>query len=437
MQRKYLPALLVIPALILAFSSAGQAAAEPRNALVIGNSDYINTPLRNPAHDAEDMAAALTKLGFTVIKQVNVSRVQFRSAVRDFGDRIKKGGVGLFFYAGHGLQLEGENYLVPVDADIQRDFDVKDQCISANYVLDAMSYAGNRLNIVILDACRNNPFRSLRAVRGGLAQMNAPPGSLIAFATAPGSVAQDGVSRNGLYTSKLLAYLDQPGVELTNLFNRVGREVMSASQNQQVPWINHSPLPDFFLVPGQAAPAYTSKAPDGLADDRARVEAERQRLAEEQARLEAEKERLKRERTQVASVSSPSYQPNILEAIGGKNIRLRFYESGRGVLPANQRQYSTRFSKGGARFINWEIGLNLEKPLGYRKDFVVHAAYYRPDGSLLAEQDNPGWIESTWKSWSNYMGWGWENPGNWKPGKYIVVLSISGQTVAREFFEIY
>ncbi|MEW6265758.1 MAG: caspase family protein [Thermodesulfobacteriota bacterium] len=237
------------------------AQPEQRVALVIGNAAYRTSPLTNPANDAEDMATALNRIGFTVIKRLNVDRPKMMAAVREFGDKIKRGGVGLFFYAGHGLQVDGENYLVPVDADVQRKYDVDVTCLKASYVLGAMEEAGNRLNIIILDACRDNPFRGFRSTNRGLAQMNAPVGSILAYATAPGSVASDGTDRNGLYTAKLLKHLTTTNLSLLELFMNVRKEVKLASQDKQIPWETHSLTESYYLVPTGSMSPTTSASP--------------------------------------------------------------------------------------------------------------------------------------------------------------------------------
>ena len=223
---------------------------EDRVALVIGNSDYKIGPLANPANDAGDMANNLRKCGFTVIKNINCSRQQMRRAVREFGEKIRNGGVGLFYYAEHGLQVNGANYLVPVDANITEEYEVEDECVKASSVLRAMEYAGNRLNIVILDACRNNPFkRSFRSGARGLARMDAPAGSLIAYSTAPGSVAADGTGRNGLYTSNLMKHMMTPGLSIEEMFKNVRLNVMNATNKAQVPWESSSMTGDFYFIP--------------------------------------------------------------------------------------------------------------------------------------------------------------------------------------------
>ena len=222
---------------------APAAPNEQRVALVIGNSNYAaEARLKNPVNDATDIAKAFRELGFQVTLVSDADRRQMRAAIRDFAQALKRGGVGLFYYAGHGILSKGKNFLVPVKADIQQEFDLEDQAIDANTVLAGMEEAGNRVNIVILDACRNNPFaRSWRsAAAGGLAQMNAPTGSFIAFATAPSSVAADGSGRNGIFTKHLLANLRQGESDIDRVFTRVTAGVSQETGNRQVPWKSSS-----------------------------------------------------------------------------------------------------------------------------------------------------------------------------------------------------
>jgi uncharacterized caspase-like protein len=188
-------ALAIVIALLL---SAHPAAAEKRIALVMGNSAYQKvTRLDNPRNDATLMAETLSSLGFTLIggrAQLDLDKAALDTDVQDFGRQIQGADVALFYYAGHGVQVNGSNYLVPVGANPTREADVDFQMVDTNLVLRQMQGSGTRLNVVILDACRNNPFgaRGLRATDGGLAQMRAPEGTLISYATQPGSVAQDG-----------------------------------------------------------------------------------------------------------------------------------------------------------------------------------------------------------------------------------------------------
>ena len=224
--------------------------SEKRFALVIGNSEYLKFPtLRNPANDAADMARALKQTGFEVDVILNATRDEMLNAVREFGEKIKGGGVGLFYFAGHGVQVKGENYLVPVDAAMEFEDEVEDGAVKASAVLRKMETAGNRLNIVILDACRNNPLPSAgRSADRGLARMDAPRGSLLVYATAPGSTASDGEGRNGLFTSKLITHLMTPGQSIESLLKRVRVDVMEASGERQVPWNASSLTGEFYFV---------------------------------------------------------------------------------------------------------------------------------------------------------------------------------------------
>ncbi|MBI2289556.1 MAG: SUMF1/EgtB/PvdO family nonheme iron enzyme, partial [Betaproteobacteria bacterium] len=237
----------------LSVSKTTPAATEQRVALVIGNANYRTAPLRNPANDAKAVADKLQGLGFKVTLKLDQDQKGMADAIRAFGNQLKAGGAGLFYYAGHGMQVKGRNFLIPVDADIQNEDEVPYRSIDANEVLSKMETARNRLNLMILDACRNNPFsRKFRSGNQGLAQMDAPSGTLVAFATAPGSVASDGSGKNGLYTQHLLASLGQPGVPVEQVFKRVRVGVMKDTRNAQVPWESSSLVGDFYFKPGTA-----------------------------------------------------------------------------------------------------------------------------------------------------------------------------------------
>jgi hypothetical protein len=234
------------------------ASGEQRIALVIGNSQYKDSPLPNPLNDARAIAKVLADSGFKVTRKENAGQKEIQIALREFGDALKAGGVGLFYYAGHGMQVKGRNFMIPVDANIQREDEVAYNSVDVGQVVDKMEAASNRLNILILDACRNNPFaRSFRSGSVGLAQMDAPVGTLIAFATAPGSVASDGEGANGLYTRHLLNSMQKPGVKIEDVFKNVRAAVRKDSGNKQIPWESTSLEGDFIfkaLPPVQAAP---------------------------------------------------------------------------------------------------------------------------------------------------------------------------------------
>lgn len=256
----------VVAALWWALSPA--MAQERRVALVIGNAAYKSvSTLQNPVNDSRAMAKSLRTLGFEVIERENASREGIAMAVREYGDKLRGASIGLFYFAGHGVQVKGRNYLIPVDADIAREDEVQYRSFDVNEVLDKMDSARTAVNIVVLDACRNNPFaRSFKPAQTGLAQMDAPTGTLIAFATAPGSVAQDGDGSNGLYTGALLKHIAAPGVAVEQMFKRVRVDVVNASKNQQVPWESSSLNRDFTFASAAAAkPVMATVAPNTAA----------------------------------------------------------------------------------------------------------------------------------------------------------------------------
>ncbi len=227
--------------------------SEPRVALVIGNSAYeAVSPLDNPKNDATLMAATLRDLGFTVIEERDADIRAMARAIRDFGKTLRQAGpkaVGLFFYAGHGVQARGTNYLIPLDAEIETEADLDIEAISASGVLSQMEGAGNALNLVILDACRNNPFKgAFRSGSRGLVRMDAPSGSLLAFAAAPGQVASDGSGQNSPYTAALTTAMREPGLSVEQVFKRARIEVEEATGANQTPWEESSLKGDFYFV---------------------------------------------------------------------------------------------------------------------------------------------------------------------------------------------
>jgi uncharacterized caspase-like protein len=246
--------LLIVP-LLATIVNIASASAAVRIALVVGNSDYVNVqPLTNPAKDARLVARTLRQLGFTLVgggAQLNLNKALFDRAVQDFGSAAQGADVALFYYAGHGLQVNGVNYLVPVDANPHKQADVDFQMLGSDLVLRQMESAHTRLNLVILDACRNNPFgsRGLRSVEGGLAQMQAPEGTLISFATQPGNVALDGNGDHSPFTKALAEVLPRPGLDIFRAFNEVGLMVSSATDGAQQPWVSSSPIKgDFYFT---------------------------------------------------------------------------------------------------------------------------------------------------------------------------------------------
>ena len=222
----------------------GHAFAQPKEnrvALVMGNSAYKTAPLKNPTNDAKDMAAKLKGMGFTVVERNNLTAKQIGSTLREFRSKLTPGSVALVYYAGHGLQIKGENYFPTVDAEIAGEEDVPNQSLAMKQIMDVLEDAKTRLNLVFLDACRNNPYsRSFRSTSDGLSKVVAPSGTLISFATRPGSVAADGTGRNGLYTGALLEAMDSKGDQIEQVLKRVVTRVKAGSKNQQEPWMEGS-----------------------------------------------------------------------------------------------------------------------------------------------------------------------------------------------------
>jgi uncharacterized caspase-like protein len=277
-------------------------------------------------NDATDMASALQQMGFTVKLLRDADLRHMREAIETFRRQLRPGVVGLFYFAGHGMQVKGENYLVPIEARIAREQDVEFETVPVGRLLGAMEDAANDVNIVILDACRNNPFaRNFRSFQRGLAVTQAITGSLIAYATAPGAVAADGAGRNGVYTSYLLHTMRLPGVPIEQVFKNVRVSVKQETHGTQIPWETSSLTGDFVfmhaaekpaLEPRSPLPSLTGPAvPPGVSSSvsnlqaqveaqRQLVQAERQQLEEERRRreeyqkLQAEQERLLREEYQ-------------------------------------------------------------------------------------------------------------------------------------------
>lgn len=246
--------------------------AEKRVALIIGNGAYTGLgPLRNPVNDARAVAAALKECNFQVQVVLDANRGQMVKAVQEFGKRLPGAAVGLFYFAGHGVQVEGVNYLMPVQPDIQTEDEVPVEALSAQLVLNKMESAKTRLNLIILDACRNNPLRrNARSGARGLSEMKLPSGSLMAFATAPGSIAMDSdkEGRNGLYTKHLLEVMKEPGLPVEQVFKKVLVGVKQESGGRQVPWVSSSLEGDFcFKESGKHSrtPAEMPKTPQAQA----------------------------------------------------------------------------------------------------------------------------------------------------------------------------
>ena len=274
----------------------------PRRALVIGNSSYGFGPLKNPANDARAIAEELKRAGFEVSTGLDLPRKDMLEAIRAYAEALTRAkAVGLFYFAGHGVQLAWRNYLLPIDAEIRRLEDIEAKCVDVNAVIEGIAKAANPMNVVILDACRENPFAGVKLEQKGLSQLDAPPGTLLAYATAPGNLASDGDGANGLYTEQLLKEMKVPDAKIEDVFKRVRLTVRRRSNGQQIPWESTSLEEDFWFLPpreqlrnAQAEAERIRKAEEAERQWRARIE-KAQRDEAERLRREAEAERARQE----------------------------------------------------------------------------------------------------------------------------------------------
>jgi Caspase domain len=231
--------------------------ALPKVALVLGNSKYKESSLKNPANDARAIGEALKTMGFAVTLKLDAGRAEMAAVTQAYVQEIaKRKAVGLFYYAGHGIQLAWRNYMLPVDANIDTLADIQKQAVEVNGLLEGIKKANNPLNVIILDACRDNPFGSLKGMdQKGLSQMDAPQSTLLAYATSPGNVASDGTGEHGLYTEHLLREMKVPETKVEDVFKRVRLGVRRKTNGAQIPWESTSLEEDFYFLP----PAHLKK----------------------------------------------------------------------------------------------------------------------------------------------------------------------------------
>jgi uncharacterized caspase-like protein len=243
--------LLAVPSQAFNAVSYSPVNTLPRFALVIGNSRYAEAPLINPRNDANAIAEQLRRSGFTVTLKLDATRKEMLETIQSFGANLaKQKYVGLFYFAGHGAQLAWHNYLIPVDAQIEQFADMQTQAVDLTTLLNSLTRAANPMNVIILDACRDNPFgKGVGLEQKGLSQIDAPPGTLLAYATSPGSVAADGSGSNGLYTEYLLKEMQSQDAKIEDVFKRVRLYVRRRSGGQQIPWESTSLEEDFYLFP--------------------------------------------------------------------------------------------------------------------------------------------------------------------------------------------
>jgi TPR repeat protein len=424
----------ILLGLVLAVASAPSFADSNRVALVIGNAAYRFSPLKNPTNDAKAMAQALRAQGFDVVERENATKAEMEKAIVEFGRKLKADGTGVVYYSGHGIQVGGKNYLIPLDATLTDQREVPLLAVDADNILIQMQDVRSKVNIVILDACRDNPFeQSFRSLSGGLAQMNAPSGTLIAYATAPGKTASDGSGENGLYTQELLKAINEPGLKVEDVFKRVRLAVSKASGDAQIPWESSSLTGDFYFqaptrsaatgaatpsveldfwdsVKGSSDPAdfnaYLKKYPNGDFADLARN------------RIAALQSAAKPAQTQVAAVPAsktlapdPSNDPSakddasgaatqdvarILPLVrkaaergnAGAQTRLgSFYQNGQGVAQdyAQALTWYRRAADQGFPRAEAQIGLLYQKGWGVAQDYGQALSWYRK----AADQNDP------------------------------------------------
>lgn len=386
---------LTLLALVAAIHAGAMTAPTSGNkyALIIGNSDYAEAPLKNPVNDANDIAATLQELGFNVTKKINATQPEMEYAIRDFGQQVSPEDVALFYFSGHGVQNNGINYLLPVEAKIYAADEIKYKAVPAEMVLDKMEQAGSRVNIVILDACRNNPFRGFRSLSRGLASMTAPRGSYIAYSTAPGNVAFDGseADRNSPYTKHLIRNIREPNMKIEDVFKKARIGVMSETGSKQIPWESSSLTGDFFFLE-ESRPSETPSQP--------------------------------------REFDIPSLQADVID--------LRFYESGAESVPRERRLYSMSFPKESARYINWELFITHEDfQRNERVDFEMNAVWTDPSGNVFTHQTTDSYLSPEWTSSWHGHGWGYDDPGYWGVGTYRVDIFIKSRKVASATYEIY
>ncbi|MGD1925757.1 MAG: SUMF1/EgtB/PvdO family nonheme iron enzyme [Paracoccaceae bacterium] len=259
--------ILALALAIAMHSLPNASVAEQRLALVIGNGAYAFSPLPNPVNDADSMTQALEQTGFDVTQATDVGLRAFKTAVSNFAQRVRNAGpeaVALFYFAGHGVQINGRNLLLPVDAEFSTATDLQYSSVEAQWVLDLIGESRAQMSVIILDACRNNPFvSSSRSLQSGLARMDAPRGSILAYSTAPGEIALDGNGRNSPYSEALAQQILTPGLKIEEMFKNVRRQVLSTTGEKQVPWESSSLIGDFYFAGAGAGVAASASAGTG------------------------------------------------------------------------------------------------------------------------------------------------------------------------------
>ena len=367
---------------------AKKVVSDKRVALVIGNSEYASAGvLRNPLNDAQAVSKSLQSLGFEVTTITNADQKKMERSIGEFGKKLKQNkGVGFFYYAGHGMQFNGENYLLPTDIDPSTEEDVRYDAVPLGKLMNQLRDADNGLNMVVLDACRNNPFaRSFRSSSRGLAQVTAPAGTFISYATAPGDVAADGNGENGLFTAKLLKHMRTPGLKLEDVFKAVRIDVQLESRDQQVPWDSSSVTGDFYFMPVIAAPSVQNNLDLG---DLEELAAEEERKRKEQQQIKARWANWQQKMQQDYDKVTTFEQKEIGNDLKIESWQL-FLKNWSDDNPYSQQDGELR-SMAEARVVQWQQGLRQQE-----KGLQKKTMYIR---STLNGNTNPENWKSTWPS---------------------------------------
>jgi len=413
----------------LKLSKQVTVANSKRTALVIGNSAYGGGdslgPLKNPVNDATDLAAKLKKLNFDLVNNVpllNANKQQIEQAVKTFTTELKQGNLGLFFYAGHGMQIDGVNYLLPLGSNFKSKADVKYNAVNLDWVLAELESAKNPINFILLDACRDNPFLGFRSSSKGLAESRAPEGSLISFSTGPGKVAADGFeNRNSPYTQALLKALDKPGMEVLSLFKSVRRNVKKITYNQQTPWESHSLTEDIYFN-GSLKDRVSDQQNmlQQLAEIRKQQQTTNQQLQQaikqqQEARSNVQKQQasnaLKRARTAAEKIRSQAKKigviinPSALEEDGMDAFAEALTIQNQAfIIATNQREDSEEYDKAEVKhtsdaYLNYLK--NCNSPCAYSKH--AESAYKNLQSKLDTEAYQQATIKSDPKSYQYYL----------------------------------
>ncbi|MGQ0677249.1 MAG: LIC10280 family protein, partial [Rhodospirillales bacterium] len=405
-------------------------APERRVALVIGNAAYPEQPLKNAAADARLMADALKRLGFEVVARENATRAAMGAAVGEFARKLSPGVVALIYYAGHGIQSRGRNYLIPVDATLGFESDLRFQAVDAGALIEELEQAQARVSLVVLDACRNNPFeKRMRGAARGLAAVDAARGGLIAYATAPGSVAADGEGENGPYTEELVKALAIPNLKAEEVFKRVTAAVEERTGGRQTPWISSSLRGDFIfnmtvnVAPGATVNVGSQGAPQGTpqpgAAGTAAGQADREALFWQSAqagnRIEEYREYLKQfprgvfaglARARIAALEEAAKPPPappappppapVAAPVPARNIEGLYNATGTNPNGTTYRGTVTITRSGGQYAFFWQVGTTYRGTGTFEGDLlVIHwGANYpviytlAPDGRLVGTWNN-------------------------------------------------